>query len=290
VKGLIAVAILAATPAACSPESARNVAAPPKLMLALRGTDLAPLSLAEMKKLGDAKIVVSDPHEHARVEMRAVPVDKVFDAAFGPAWRTEEEVVVTCADGLRPAIPVSLFLEREAYFAYARTDAPDFAVQEDPSKRTPVGPYYVVWPPRRSSILQRHARRAGNIDPPDAQWPYQVTAVEVTDYATRFAANVPPPEADAIAKRGFETFRTICLPCHAVNGRGGSVGPELNYPVNVTEYFAEPVLRKLIDDPQKVRHGAKMPRPLPSLEDEGPVIDELVAYLQVMARKKVPPP
>jgi cytochrome c2 len=236
-----------------------------------------PLSLGEMRKLADERVVVLDPHEHRAIEVRGVPVARVFDAAFGPAWRSAEEVVATCRDGFRPAIPVKLFLEREAFFAYARTDGPDFAVQEDPSKRTAVGPYYIVW------------KNRGGEDPPEPQWPYQVTAVEVTDYAARFEATLPPPQADGLAAKGFERFRTVCLPCHTINGRGGAVGPELNYPINVTEYFAEPVLRKWIEDPQQVRHGAKMPRPLPPGEDDARAIDELIAYLKAMARRKVPP-
>jgi len=275
-RGSVALGVAVAF-AACSRESARS-GPPPSLLFAWRGQDVPSLTLAEMRKLGDERVVVSDPHEHRSIELCGVPVARVFDAAFGPAWRGAEEVVATCSDGFRPAIPVKLFLEREAFFAYARTDTSDFAVQEGSSKRTNVGPYYLVWKAR------------GGDDPPEPQWPYQVTAVEVTDYAARFEATLPPAEGDPRVLQGFERFRTACLPCHAINGRGGVVGPELNYPVNVTEYFAGPVLRKWIEDPAQVRHGAKMPRPLPPGEESERAIDEIVAYLGAMARRKMRPP
>jgi cytochrome c2 len=266
------------TLAGCSPESSKVAAIPPpSLHLALRGKEVPALSLPELQKLGDARVAVNDPHEHATLALRAVPVARVLDAALGPAWRAAEEVVVTCSDGFSPAIPVSLFLSREAYFAYAREGGADFSVQESPTKRTFVGPYYVVW-------------KNGGEGPPEPQWPYQVTAVEVTDYASRFAATLPPEGAEPLAKAGFERFRTLCLPCHTINGRGGAVGPELNVPLSVTEYFAEPILRQWIEDPQRVRRGAKMPRPLPPGGDDARAIDEILAYLRAMAGRKILPP
>jgi mono/diheme cytochrome c family protein len=244
----------------------------------MRGRDVPPLALQELRKLGEVTISVPDPHEHRPIEVLGVRATAVFDAAFGPAWRDAEEVVFTCLDGFHPAIPVRLFVERDAYFAYARVDAPFFAVTEEPSKRTPVGPYYVVW------------SKTDADDPPEPRWPYQVTAAEVTDFATRFAATMPPAGTDALAAVGFERFRTFCLPCHTINGRGGGVGPELNYPVSVTEYFAEPVLRSWIVDPRNVRWNAKMPPPLPPGADAGATVDAVVAYLRVMATHKIAPP
>jgi mono/diheme cytochrome c family protein len=270
-----AIGWLAVALAGCAHEAPRP--APPKLTVQLRGARVAELSLADLRKLGPARVTVDDPHEHRAIELEGVPVAAVLDAVVGPAWRTAEEVVAPCLDGFHPSIPVHLFLEREAYLAYARPGSADFAVQEEPAKRTPVGPYYLVW------------KKGPGESPPEPAWPYQVTGVEVTDFKTRFAAAMPPPGAGALAEEGFERFRTFCLPCHTVNGRGGGVGPELNYPVSVTEYFSEPVLRAWIADPRQVRWNAKMPVPLPPGDARGPSIDAIVAYLKVMARAKVAP-
>ncbi len=248
---------------------------PAPLRLQLRGVDIA--TIDDLRKLGHERVIVTDPHEHRDIDLEGVPATKLFDAVFGPAWRDAEDVVATCQDGFHPSIPVKTFLEHEAYVAFARPDSEGFAIQETVTKRTNVGPYYVVW------------KKSERADPPEPEWPYQVTGLEVTDFATRFAAVIPPAGSTDLAREGFERFRTFCLPCHSVNGRGGSSGPELNYPVSVTEYFAEPLLRQWIADPQRVRWGAKMPIPLPPGGGQAHSIDAIVAYLKAMAGAKRAP-
>lgn len=248
-----------------------------RLALGMRGKSVATASIAELRRLGGEPVSVADPHEHRTIELEGVRAAALFDALLGPGWREEEEVVATCADGFHPSVPVRVFLEHDAYVAYARPGSDDFAVQEEAAKRTPVGPYYLVW------------RKGTGDDPPEPMWPYQVTGFEATDFATRFAAVLPPPDATPLAREGFERFRTFCLPCHTVNGAGGAVGPELNYPVSVTEYFAEPVLRQWIADPGEVRWNAKMPPPLPPDDARARTIDALVLYLKTMAHAKQRP-
>jgi cytochrome c2 len=261
----------------CAHAAPATTPPPPPLRFQLRGVDVVSKSLDDLRKLGRERVTVTDPHEHRDIELEGVPATKLFDAVFGPAWRDAEDVVATCQDGFHPSIPVKAFLEHDAYVAFARPDSGDFAIQESAAKRTNVGPYYVVW------------KRSERADPPEPEWPYQVTALEVTDFATRFAVVIPPDGSTALAREGFERFRTFCLPCHTINGRGGTSGPELNYPVNVTEYFAEPLLREWIEDPQRVRWGAKMPMPLPPGDDRAHAIDAVVAYLKTMARAKRAP-
>jgi mono/diheme cytochrome c family protein len=253
----------------------RAEAAPPreKLSLRLRGVD----GSADLARIAAERVTVEDPHEHRALELVGVPVTRVFDAAFGPSWRTLDDVVATCADGFHPSMPVRLFLDHEGYLAYARTDGNDFYVDEK-GKHTPAGPYYLVW------------KRTPGDAPPEPAWPYQVTGLEITDFATRMAAALPPAGASPLAREGFERFRTYCLPCHSVNGAGGQVGPELNYPTSVTEYFAEPVLRAWITDPAQVRWNARMPVPLPA-EARAQNLDAILAYLQAMAgAKRAPAP
>jgi mono/diheme cytochrome c family protein len=247
------------------------------LALRARGADVAAPSAIELRRLGGERVTVDDPHEHRAIELEGVRATTLFDATLGPSWRNAEEIVATCVDGFHPAIPVSLFLEHDAYVAYARPDSADFAIQESPTKRTAVGPYYVVW------------KKEAGLAPPEPAWPFEVTALEATDFATRFAAAIPPRDAGALAQEGFERFRTFCLPCHTINGAGGAVGPELNYPVSVTEYFAGPVLRQWITDPNRVRWNAKMPPPLPADAEQPRAIEAIVGYLEAMAGAKREP-
>ena len=79
--------------ARCCAGSTAPVASGPKLALALRGSPAAAWSPAELRKMGGVRVVVEDPHEHSALELEGVPAKAVFDAAFGPAWKSEEEVV-----------------------------------------------------------------------------------------------------------------------------------------------------------------------------------------------------
>jgi nitric oxide reductase subunit C len=67
-------------------------------------------------------------------------------------------------------------------------------------------------------------------------------------------------------------FGQMCTACHAVGGRGGSVGPSLD---GVGTRFDEEYLTRWLTDPQSVRPGTAMPD-LPLTETQ---VSELTAYL-----------
>ncbi len=267
---------MAAAVAACTKPDPAPAATTVKLSLSQRGARVKELSVAELSRLGAERVTVQDPHEGRAIVVEGIPARALFDAAYGPAWRSAEEIDATCVDGFRPAIAVRTFLEHEGYVAFARPGERDFSVQESAAKRTPVGPYYLVW------------KKGAGDDPPEPNWPYQVVGLDVTDAATRQLAVALPEGAGALAMEGAERFRTFCLPCHTVNGEGGGVGPELNYPRSVTEYMAGPTLRQWMVDPRLVRWNAKMPPPLPP-EAREHAIDTIVAYLSAMTGAKRAP-
>jgi mono/diheme cytochrome c family protein len=91
-------------------------------------------------------------------------------------------------------------------------------------------------------------------------------------------------------RKGQALYIAQCLPCHKLNGAGASdVGPDLNLPMNATEYMTPKGLHALIRDPKSVRTwpGQRMTGFPPSfVSDEE--IDLIVAYLGHMAGRKVP--
>jgi cytochrome c2 len=84
------------------------------------------------------------------------------------------------------------------------------------------------------------------------------------------------------AMRGSKLFEQRCSVCHSINGIGGAVGPELNRPLSVVEYWDESALRQLMKDPSKVRDNSKMP----PFHLKDPMIDDILAYLTWMASEK----
>jgi mono/diheme cytochrome c family protein len=158
---------------------------------------------------------------------------------------------------------------------------------EDPKSKWPelpfkehsgtAGPFYLVWlKPELSGILQE-------------EWPFQVVAFEVKGkLQDLYPKMFPKNQTDAKVARGLKLFQKTCFACHTMDREGASqVGPDLNLPMNPTEYLKEGVLARYIRDPKSVRswEGSKMPGFGPeTFSDED--IAAIVAYLKEMASEK----
>jgi len=77
---------------------------------------------------------------------------------------------------------------------------------------------------------------------------------------------------DPAVEESPEMFRTVCISCHALSGRGGKVGPALD---GVANRYSRDELDKWLADPQAVKPGTAMP----DLKLSEPVRAELVSFL-----------
>jgi len=251
--------------------------APQTLRFARHADVVATLDLAALRTLTPSRTVrVFDPYEGREVAFEALALDAVLDAVYTPAWRSEEEILFTCSDGYQPTVPTRRFQDHAAWLAYARADAADFRIEKRESGRLQsidVGPFYLVWENLESETLRQDAAYG---------WPYQVVGIELIRAADRFPEMAPPPGASDDARDGFAAFRVHCSRCHAVNGEGGRIGPELNQPVSPLDYRSADWLRSWIDDPSASVPTARMPRLNPALPDRDRTIDALIAYLDAM--------
>lgn len=84
--------------------------------------------------------------------------------------------------------------------------------------------------------------------------PHQIVRIQI---GTTSLVAIRPAEASALA--GYELFKLNCSSCHSLNGVGGVIGPELNVPKNVTEYWSKENILALIEDPSNLRWGSRMP-------------------------------
>jgi len=104
------------------------------------------------------------------------------------------------------------------------------------------GPFYLVWP--------------GLDDVKSVPWPYSVVKMDLVQKSI-YAAIAPPADHEAYA--GFELFTEQCSRCHSINLVGGTLGPELNSPVSVLEYFNTAQLPAYIRDSASFRARSQMP-------------------------------
>jgi mono/diheme cytochrome c family protein len=187
------------------------------------------------------------------------------------AGHAEADIYVRfrCKDGYLPIMPLSRALRgdglvaiRDLHAAPGKDWAPSTASRE-PS--TP-SPSYLVW-----------ASSKGDTD--EYPWPYQMISIELVSAADALGELAP----EGSKKSGYDLFVTHCLKCHGINGVGGTFGPELNTPCNVTEYWNPGFLSKFIAQASSVRAGTKMPdfHSMPRSD-----IQAIVDYLQYMSGHK----
>ena len=95
---------------------------------------------------------------------------------------------------------------------------------------------------------------------------------------TLASSAAPSPSSTAPVARDDgrpEIFDQMCVACHAVDGRGGAVGPALD---GVAKRMDAATLNRWLHDPGSVRPGARMPK----LALSEVQIDALVAFLRTL--------
>ena len=159
---------------------------------------------------------------------------------------------------------------------------------EDPKEKWPelkpgkpsAGPFYLIW---KNPELSK-------IGP--AEWPYMLTAFESKGTLLQLYPKIFP--SSKISKNdpinlGMRVFTKSCFACHTLNQSGASkVGPDLNIPMNPTEYFQIAALKKLIRSPGSVRfwqHSGMPGFPVEVISDKE--LADLIAYLSYMSKNKL---
>jgi mono/diheme cytochrome c family protein len=241
------------------------------------------LSLEQIDKLIPAKtVMVFEPHESENRGYVGFPVNALFTEVYGEGWKNSDEILFTCSDSYQPSIPSARFKEYPAYLVYGRADKKEFTLinKLQSNELVKLEPFYLVW----DNLKQPELKAEGG-----EGWPYEVTTIDLINFSDRFP-NMSPPENSSVAvKNGFLAFRSHCMTCHTINGEGGEKSVELNYPVNVTEYFKEPWLKRWIDKPTSIRYNTTMPALNPNLKDREITIKNIIAYLKAMKDNKRKP-
>jgi mono/diheme cytochrome c family protein len=272
---ILALCLLAA------PSAAEETAAP-VLRFARDGQTVRRLGLDKLRAQCAPRVVqVDDPYYAAPKRFHACPLGEVLALGLGepPGALGDRNVFLRARDGyVRPAA-ASQLAEPGAYLAFG-----DAALEPDPAapprwepidrRQLDPGPFYLVW------------TGEGKSDPHRYPWPYQLVSIELAPFESEYPHTVPrtaPPGSPARA--GFALFRSECIMCHAINGEGGKVGPDLNVPMSIVEYRPEEKIRAYVRDPERFRYTSMPAHPH---FDEGD-LDALIAYFETMKTLKHDP-
>lgn len=250
------------------------MAAEPKLTVA-RGTQSESYTLSDLLKHAALTSVSTDASDEAyKRPMRyvAIPIETLTGTL-----RDDEEVQFVALDGYAPVIDAKRLRGIGAARAYLAIEPSAAAWPRLAPGKPSAGPFYLIW---------SNAIDAG-VSP--SEWPYQIATIRLQQsLAGRFPLIIPDESANGDTWAGFRAYGKQCLPCHTINRQGeAAMGPDLNVPMNPTEYFTESAFKQLVRDPKSVRDWSAGVMPgfdagrLSETE-----LDHVIAYLKHMASKK----
>lgn len=238
----------------------------------LGGTTWSSAALSSHPQARDVELM--DSSYKTRMRYRAVPL-ALLAHSLGLTAADTLEVVAT--DGFVAQLPGALALQTgpaQAWLAIEPEGQPWPAL---PKKTQSAGPFYVVWLPDTGVRSE--------------QWPYNVAKLNVRETPEKRWPQIQVdgqlPAQDP-ARRGQALYITQCLVCHTMNrGGAGTMGPDLNLPMNPVNYFQSAALRQLIRNPASVRQWPTSSMPgfdTKQLSEQD--LDDLLAYLAHMAPRK----
>jgi cytochrome c2 len=272
---LLPLIFFACNPSDSSKGDSLQVAKPEPILLS--STDSVSIDLLELKEKGllektQVVTVNEDPVYSKKKRYNAISLKEILEnySSAKNQNAAETKVVFECEDGYKPEMPLERLLSSKAYLAVDDVDAPkgkEWEVLLKNGEEVKIAPFYVVYE---------------GVSPTDAEykWPYNLVKIHLAPLHENDVALVPKVES---AKAGYDLFKKYCQTCHSINKIGGKMGPELNFPKSVTEYWNVEDLKAFIQKPESYRNEVKMP----NLGIKPKEAEEIVKYLEYMSKNKV---
>lgn len=216
--------------------------------------------------------VEMDPVYHKSKTYNGLVLKNIIEnySGLNPEKYEETKIIFECEDGYKPEMPLNKLLSADSYLAISDVDAPKGSDWERIYKdghEMKAAPFYIVY-------------KGVSVKDGSYKWPYNVVKLHFVP-ANNDIELIFPKEKNA--ESGYKLFQRHCKTCHSINGIGGTMGPELNVPKNVTEYWKENDLEAFIKNPASYRKNVKMPTLTISKKE----ISEIVYYLNVMVHQKI---
>lgn len=234
--------------------------------------DLNKLKL--MNALPPAVVVtVDDPVYKKPMQFEGYPLAAILENAIdlNATDTATTEIAFRCLDGYAPTMSLQKALSVKGVIAARDLNVKDNSGWEPVAQGKEMvspAPFYLVW----EGITTTEE---------GFPWPYQLSSIEIVSSENLYGSAFP--EGNQTAEKGFWIFKDHCMSCHSINLVGGTLGPELNIPKNVTEYWQTDGLKSFIKDASSFHARSKMPS-FPDLSEDD--LEAIVFYLKFMSTRK----
>ncbi len=232
---------------------------------------------SSFRKLKRVKVQLKDdPAYRSKITLEGYPLESVLQLVPGYSTAKEDTVVVFVAsDGFRATAPLRVLQNGKGVLATKISGHSEkkpwkpFLMGKE--MITP-GPFYLVW-------------RGISYENKSYPWPWGVVEIEFASSEGLYPQAYPRTKEKGV-RQGFVTFSNHCISCHAINGAGGSLGPEFNYPKSITEYWSKEHFVGFAKNPASYRIGSRM-YPKSFLSDAD--FAAIWVYLSHMKGQKIKP-
>jgi len=268
----------------CVSSASSDTRTDPVLRFVSSANGEASVSLSELRMACPPRAVeVDDPYHERAMRYFTMPFRCVLERGFAALGGAEtlrgQGLLLRALDGYTRPASGSELLADGAHLAFGEVAlmrrseaAPSFTPID--RRQVDPGPYYLVW------------SGTGQNDPHALPWPYQLATIEVASFPKAFPRTVPKGlEASHPGWAGYALFQRSCASCHAINGQGGKIGPDLNVPRSIVEYRPIDEIKSYVRNPEATRYTS-MPAH-PDLSDAD--LDTLIDYFEAMSQRKQDP-
>jgi mono/diheme cytochrome c family protein len=245
-----------------------NTSEYPSLKFLISGEIVNDIDLKNLKEnIGTHKIKFYDPHYKKDKKYEGFALQDVLQLGFGDEWESSDftDVAFEALDGYVSVSSISKLKETGGYIVYEDLDFENW--EPISIKEANPGPFYIVWTGKDQTTANEYP------------WPWQLSSIDLIKFEEQYSA-VPPfgVSGNSDVYKGYEIFKGRCIRCHAMNGEGGKIGPDLNSPQSIVTYRNTYMIKEFIKNPSKYRY-THMPDH-PDLSDQG--MDNLISYFNYM--------